>query len=48
MIIPENHPRASSLKIRERLVECYKQGIVVEVNSTWKGRGIRLLAWGED
>jgi 4-phosphopantoate--beta-alanine ligase len=39
MIIPENHPRASSLKIRERLVECYKQGIVVEQGLIAHGRG---------
>ncbi len=38
-MIPENHPRAQSLKVRERLVECYRKGIVVEQGLIAHGRG---------
>ncbi len=37
--IPENHPRAESLRIRERLVECLRKGIVVEQGLIAHGRG---------
>ncbi|MFN4336549.1 MAG: 4-phosphopantoate--beta-alanine ligase [Candidatus Nitrosocaldus sp.] len=37
--IPENHPRAESLKVRERLVECLRRGIVVEQGLIAHGRG---------
>ncbi|GBC74191.1 hypothetical protein HRbin05_00225 [archaeon HR05] len=39
MRIPENHPRAESLRIRERLVECLRRGIVVEQGLIAHGRG---------
>ncbi|MEM0029439.1 MAG: 4-phosphopantoate--beta-alanine ligase [Candidatus Nitrosocaldus sp.] len=39
MIIPENHPRAESLRVRERLVECLRKGIVVEQGLIAHGRG---------
>ena len=39
MMIPKGHPRAESLRIRERLVDCYKRGIVVEQGLIAHGRG---------
>lgn len=37
--IPQNHPRAKSLQIRERLVEGFRNGIVVEEGLIAHGRG---------
>lgn len=37
--IPENHPRAESLKIREKLVEYFKIGVVVPEGLIAHGRG---------
>lgn len=37
--IPDNHPRAKSLQIRERLVEGFRNGIVVEEGLIAHGRG---------
>lgn len=37
--IPESHPRARSLQIRERLVEGFRNGIVVEEGLIAHGRG---------
>ncbi len=39
MSIPENHPRVFSLRVREKLVECYRKGIVVEQGLIAHGRG---------
>ncbi|MEM4717913.1 MAG: 4-phosphopantoate--beta-alanine ligase [Desulfurococcaceae archaeon] len=39
MIIPPNHPRRTSLLIRERLVEGYRRGLVVEEGLIAHGRG---------
>lgn len=39
MLIPPSHPRASSLHIRERLVQCYRDGLVVEEGLLAHGRG---------
>ena len=39
MMIPKGHPRAESLRIRERLVDCYRRGIVVEQGLIAHGRG---------
>ena len=39
MLIPKNHPRAKSLHIREKLVEGYKSGLVVEEGLLAHGRG---------
>lgn len=38
-MIPKDHPRRNVLEIRERLVECYKKGIVVEQGLIAHGRG---------
>ncbi|MCS7140900.1 MAG: phosphopantothenate/pantothenate synthetase [Candidatus Nitrosocaldus sp.] len=38
-MIPENHPRAESLRVRDRLVECLRRGIVVEQGLIAHGRG---------
>jgi 4-phosphopantoate--beta-alanine ligase len=37
--IPEDHPRAKSLQIRELLVEGFRNGIVVEEGLIAHGRG---------
>ncbi len=37
--IPDSHPRAESLRVRERLVECLRNGIVVEQGLIAHGRG---------
>ncbi len=37
--IPEDHPRASSLKIREMLVDGLRNGLVVEEGLIAHGRG---------
>jgi 4-phosphopantoate--beta-alanine ligase len=37
--IPKNHPRAESLKIREKLVEHFKEGIVASAGLIAHGRG---------
>lgn len=37
--IPPNHPRAESLRIREKLIEHYKRGIVAEAGLFAHGRG---------
>lgn len=37
--IPPNHPRASSLKIREELINYYHKGIVAEAGLSAHGRG---------
>lgn len=39
MLIPKTHPRAVSLHIREKLVEGYKSGLVVEEGLMAHGRG---------
>lgn len=39
MLIPKTHPRAESLHIREKLVEGYKSGLVVEEGLLAHGRG---------
>ncbi len=39
MLIPRSHPRAASLRIRERLVDGYKSGLVVEEGLLAHGRG---------
>lgn len=39
MLIPRSHPRAASLYIRERLVDGYKSGLVVEEGLLAHGRG---------
>lgn len=39
MHIPRSHPRAESLHIRERLVQGYKEGLVVEEGLLAHGRG---------
>lgn len=39
MLIPKSHPRAKSLHIREKLVEGYKSGLVVEEGLLAHGRG---------
>jgi 4-phosphopantoate--beta-alanine ligase len=39
LYIPPNHPRATSLLIRERLVEAYREGIVVAEGLIAHGRG---------
>jgi len=39
MKIPSDHPRAESLRIREKLTEHYKQGIVAEAGLFAHGRG---------
>lgn len=37
--IPESHPRAESLKIREKLIECYNDGVVATAGLIAHGRG---------
>lgn len=39
MLIPKSHPRASSLQIREKLVNGYRSGLVVEEGLIAHGRG---------
>lgn len=39
MLIPESHPRAISLQIREKLVQGYRKGLVVEEGLLAHGRG---------
>ncbi len=39
MLIPKSHPRAASLHIREKLVQGYKDGLVVEEGLIAHGRG---------
>ena len=39
MLIPKTHPRAASLHIREKLVQGYKSGLVVEEGLMAHGRG---------
>jgi 4-phosphopantoate--beta-alanine ligase len=39
MSVPKSHPRYDSLKLRERLVEGYKSGIVAEAGLIAHGRG---------
>ncbi len=39
MLIPRSHPRAESLYIREKLVDGYKNGLVVEEGLLAHGRG---------
>ena len=38
-MIPKDHPRRESLEVRERLVDCFKKGIVVEQGLIAHGRG---------
>lgn len=38
-MIPADHPRRLSLEVRERLVECFRKGIVVEQGLIAHGRG---------
>ena len=38
-MIPKDHPRRTSLEIRERLVECFREGIVAEQGLIAHGRG---------
>lgn len=38
-MIPEDHPRRVSLEVREKLVECFRKGIVVEQGLIAHGRG---------
>ncbi|MFQ5762978.1 MAG: hypothetical protein ACE5PO_08070, partial [Candidatus Bathyarchaeia archaeon] len=37
--VPANHPRATSLQIRERLIEGYRQGLVADAGLIAHGRG---------
>ena len=39
MLIPKSHPRAASLHIREKLVQGYRSGLVVEEGLMAHGRG---------
>ncbi len=39
MLIPKAHPRAESLRIREKLVQGYREGLVVEEGLLAHGRG---------
>lgn len=39
MLIPRSHPRAASLHIRERLVDGYRRGLVIEEGLLAHGRG---------
>lgn len=39
MLIPKTHPRAASLHIREKLVQGYKSGLVIEEGLMAHGRG---------
>ena len=39
MLIPKTHPRASSLHVREKLVQGYKSGLVIEEGLIAHGRG---------
>ncbi len=39
LLIPKDHPRRVSLEIREKVVECYRKGIVVEEGLIAHGRG---------
>ncbi|KYK27052.1 MAG: hypothetical protein AYK23_00410 [Candidatus Proteinoplasmatales archaeon SG8-5] len=39
MKVPESHPRYNSLKLREKLIEGYKAGIVAEAGLIAHGRG---------
>ena len=39
MLIPKTHPRATSLHIREKLVQGYKSGLVIEEGLMAHGRG---------
>jgi len=37
--VPPDHPRAESLRIRERLIECFDEGVVAEAGLIAHGRG---------
>lgn len=37
--IPDSHPRAASLRVRERLIEAWREGIVAEAGLIAHGRG---------
>lgn len=39
LLIPSDHPRRVSLEIRDRLVECFRKGMVVEQGLIAHGRG---------
>ncbi len=39
MLIPDSHPRAESLRVREKLVEGFRNGLVVEEGLIAHGRG---------
>ena len=39
MLIPKSHPRAASLHIREKLIQGYRSGVVVEEGLMAHGRG---------
>ncbi len=39
LLIPKDHPRRESLEIREKIVNCFKKGIVVEQGLIAHGRG---------
>ncbi len=39
LLIPKDHPRRESLEIRERISECFKDGIIIEQGLIAHGRG---------